>query len=290
MNRARAGMLMVIVVGAVSAAGQPVGESEPAPGLGDSIPRLDARLSALHPSRPHEYFELGEEVDAEGGIRLATELYALTLSMALDTGDAPLGAGACVALAGLAETDRERRWLAAVARTIDERFSLPALSAAVTPRVDEAAARGADVFTFVRAGDGYEARRLLAEPGVRDAIARVVGDEWLGRLGEQADAWPCAECRNRRFIPDRDARAGERLCPVCGANPGEPLDRAGLIAHLSAEAALLGVEPESWAALLLGGAGEPMHDPDPGEVPARVGVDPGARYWRGGRWSREGGP
>ncbi|MEZ6242825.1 MAG: hypothetical protein R3B57_07250 [Phycisphaerales bacterium] len=250
-----------------------------------SIPRLDERLTALDPAHPEGYFELGEEVAAQGGRELATQLHALALAIALETGDTALAAGACIALADLAGSDQDRRWLTAVARALDDRFAPPSWSEAVSPRVGSAAERAAEVFEFVRAGDGYEARTRLDDPEIRAAIERALGAGWIDRLRKDAEAWPCSECRNRRFVPDRNATAGERLCSVCGGDPGPALDRVQLLEYLSAEAQLLGVERRSWAALLLTGGDEPLRDPDPTEVAPRVGVNPKARYWRSGRWA-----
>ncbi len=289
MTRAIVCFVTALVLAGSCAAFQPSEQSEITPELAAAIPALERRLAALDPEDPSTYFELGEEAAAEGGTPLATRLFALTLAMALESGDASLAAGACVALADLAESDRERRWMIAAARSLDDRYAAPDRHEAITPGLALAAERAASVFPLVRGGDGYEARRLLEEPEITRALARAAGPGWVDRLREQAQAWPCEECRNRRFIPTRDGPSGVRECPVCAANPGPVLGRAALLEHLAAEAALLGVEIRSWAALLATGAGEPLGDPDPGDITTRLGIDTGLRVWRDGDWTRQSG-
>lgn len=256
---------------------------------GRSDPRvfdLRERLEALDGADASAYFELGEEVLAqrmgESDRRLAAELLCLAMTIGLGEGDTGLAGGACLALGELVDAEEERRWLVAVARGIDERYAPASWREARPPVVDGIARAAAEAFTLVRAGEGYEARRRLDQPGVSERIERVCGEGWVERLRREADAWPCEECRNQRFVRERDGR--ETVCPVCRGNPGPALDRAALLDSLAMEARLLGVQERSWAAMLAVGGGAPALDPNPADVPAHFGVDPEARLWRDGAW------
>ena len=252
----------------------------------DQVDRLEARLTALDPTAPHLYLELGEEVSAQASddeaLGLARRLFVLALTGGLDASDRAIAGGACLALAQIAETDRERRWFEALARNSDERIGgrhQDEMSVTTQAGIDASAA-----LARIRAGNGRVARRVLENAEVRAAIAVHAPDAWIDRLESEARNWPCPECRNDRFVQDKDRPGDRRLCSTCAGNPGPAYARGELIEHLRIEAALIGVSVDSWSAQLAVGRTEPLREADPREVAAYYAIDPARACWRDGRW------
>lgn len=291
MTRRAVGILLGAVLGAAVLGAQPERGRPP-----DLPPWLEDRLGALDPGTPEGYLELGEElaVDPARG-RLAERLFVLAFELARRSpGRSDIAASACLALADGARGDEERAWLGATAALIDDRFA----AALDGRRADEAvreqtAYRAATVLGLVRAGEGRDARELLEEPAVRALIERYARLLPRGRSGDpmrtleqQAEAWPCRECHNRRIVV---ASGSAELCPVCAGDPGPGLSEEQLVAHLRLEARLLAGIQRSWTAQLTVDLGRPLLDPDPEELAPRFGVDPAATVWRQGRWTAPGG-
>jgi hypothetical protein len=276
---------------------------------------LNARLAALDPTKPMQHFELAEELAAEGRAgrpeRLAVARRLFVLAFVLDRQRPPsqaegLAASAALALADLAGTEAERRWLRALAVRLDrerdgvaELAGRPWLEGEIPDRLalDVATALGS-----VRSGEGRRAARLLAEPGAMDLLRRYAGllrapdgVDPVGRLERQIEQWPaCSQCRNRRTVstPPRPGQteSTQRLCPTCAGSPGPRLEAAELVGHLRLESALLRGIARLWSASLLADGGEPLRDPEPFDVPIRFNVDPEATRFEAGQWVRPGGP
>ncbi len=276
--------LCAIVIGAAGALG--MAQERTPQDAGQPVADLDARLSELTPESPRLYLELGEEVAAasssDDGATLARRLFVLAITTGLDAGDRATAGGACLALGELADDVRERRWLGALARSIDDRIpaSRAPPEAARTPSGLEASL----ALTRVRAGEGRIARRTLEDPEIRLALQAHATDAWIARLETEARDWPCPECRNDRFVPDPDRPGDRRLCATCAGNPGPVLGRADLLEHLRVEAALLGVSADAWSAQLAMGRDEPLREADPREVAPHYAIDPALACWRDGQW------
>lgn len=264
---------------------------------------LAERLRGLSPADPRAYLMLGEEVAAEargpGQVGLARTLYVLAFELdrrrrdSGASGDPGLAASACLALADLSRLEEDRRWLVALARSIDRRYASPDWSRAAQPSYSgEAGFEAAEFLGLVRSGDGHRARDLLAKPEVSQVLEeyeRMVGG--LGSSGMlrsmelESRQWPCRQCGNLRV-----ARLGETnpprkgICPTCRGNPGPTLDRSALIAQLRFESGLLDGIQSSWSAQMTLDQGAPLREPSASELAPTMGVDADAVYWRGGSW------
>jgi hypothetical protein len=202
-------------------------------------------------------------------------------------------ASASLALASLSSSDRRADWLRAIARVLDARYARPDWSGSLDPGLSaQSAFRAAEAIGAVRAGEGPRARDLLGRSDVRLLIDRYSAlltgagpSDMLGELDAEASKWPCPECRNERVSVKRHTSSIDRsLCNTCGGDPGWPLTRAGLIATLRFESAMLVGVQRSWGAQLAIDLGSPLRDPDPAEVAPTYGVDPTRTVWRDGTW------
>jgi hypothetical protein len=262
----------------------PVAVAQDAP---DAVPDARrARLEALSPDQPRDYLELGEEIHADATTpeerALARRLYVLGVTTGLDAGDSATAAGACLALAQLATTPTERRWLRSLAGGIDSRFRVD-LSAPVEGGTE----RGLELsiaITRFRAGEGRIARRAIERPELRELLEAYAPDAWIRSLEEEARDWPCRECGNDRFVSVPGQAGVFVICPTCRGNPGPRLDRHDLLESLRIESGLMGVRTGSWSAQLALGRDEPMRDAEPEDIAARYRVDPALSCWRDGEW------
>lgn len=259
---------------------------------------LDARLAALDGTDANAYFELAEEVaqDREDGARvaLARTLYVLAFHLDRTKSGQRIAAASCIALADLATSERDRRWLSSIADTLDTRRYRPDW----VRRAEEAASGqtaylAATALGLVRSGDGVAARQVFDEPGVRPLIQKyermLAPDSESGftRFFErEAGKWPCPECHNARIV--RKTGSGKdaqyRLCTNCEGTPGPELSTSGLIAQLRFESVLLAGIQRSWSAQVAADGGTPLRDPDPDEVAKVFGVDVSKPRWHAGQW------
>ncbi len=258
------------------------------------MPDIEQRLAALEPGHPEAYLELGEEVLALGADDLARRLFALAYELARTGGQDPATqTSACIALADTARFERERRWLWSIARLIEPRYNMPDWGRTtrqdITPR---AALRAATTLGLLRAGEGNRARELLRDPAVRDVFTRYAGlltgtgpGDVLSILDEQADRWPCPECRNDRVVrTTRDGQTVSVRCFTCRGNPGWELGEQGFLSTLRFESRVLAGVQRSWGAQLAADLAEPLRDPDPAAVCPAVGIDPSRSVYRDGAW------
>jgi hypothetical protein len=288
--------LLAAVLWAGLAGGQPVGPVVPA------VRDLDARLAALRPEQPGAYYELGEEVAGEGvgpeDFAVARQLYLFAYELDRASGSRlGLGPSVCLALAKIERLDEVRDWLRATAGTLDPRYVSTDWNVAAQPKAsDQTALKAAEVLGLTRSGDGGEAIKRLEEAGVRDLLVRY--DPLLSQNGQtgglsnlesQMRAWPCPECKNRRYVT-RVGRDGPEIevCSTCGGNPGPELSQEALIAHLRFESRVLSGLQRSWSAQVASDYGSPLLDPDPAQLAetlrSRYGLVLGKPYWRDGRW------
>jgi len=275
------------------------------------IPDLEARLTALTPDDPRAYFLLAEELAAEVEVApaarpLAQSLFALSYELERaaaggDSGrvDGAFGRSVCLALASIASRDDERRWLLALARSLDAARADPEFDApGPGPTRREAALDLATALGYVRSGEGRRAKALLDKPGVFDLLVQYQGllsgpglSVGADTIRRYADQWPvCPECRNQRIV----TRAGEgggtkSICATCRGNPGPRLSDEEVLLQLRLESALLSGIQRSWAAQVAIDAGAPLRDLDPAELGATYGVDASRPLWRNGQWQTLGG-
>lgn len=259
---------------------------------------LQQRLEALDPSSPLAYFELAEEIAAEAvepeHTDLAKTLFVLAFVYDRESGRPTwISPSACLALADASRLDRERRWLIAMAKSLDRRHAPPDWNYADPVRVsDETAYLAASAISAVRSGEGRRARDLMDRPEVRALIDRyetLLSPAGLPgeaqRLVREAQLWPCPECLNQRVTRKANVNPPEyEPCVWCRGNPGMKLAPAELVGHLRFESRLLAGIHRSWSAQLASDGGSPVRDPDPDELAPTLGVDPRKAFYRNGRW------
>jgi hypothetical protein len=283
-----------VVAAVVASAAMVAGADDAGPMI---VPDLASRLAALGPGRPMAYFELAEEVGAEAmderGRGLARRLYVLAHEL-----DRGLGPSVYLALAALADSEEDRRWLLALAGRAEGIGAARAGEANAASRLLLAEAIGR-----ARAGESHEVKELLAKEGVRRLVegAGSAGRRVLPILERAQAAGLCVGCRGRRTVRTALPQAeGEReevltLCSVCRGNPGPGLSAEEFARTLAVEADLVGAEAEQWGAQAWLDGGAPVREADPDSVAARFGVEPGEVYWIAaesgdpldGRWARE---
>jgi hypothetical protein len=266
------------------------------------LPPLDAvilaKLAALSPDQPEAYFLLAEEVadgaDDEPRADLARTLFVLAFELDRKRGGTTLAASCAMGIARVERLERDKRWLLAIASSVDRRYALPDWNVGATLAIsDETAFKAASVLGLARSGDGREARRLLDQPGVAEVLRRyerAIGATGLtgalSRLNKYIQSWPCPECGNSRTVNKPGERGVEvRLCGTCRGNPGPRLDDGEYISQLRFEAMLLDGIQRSWAAQVVVDQGAPLRDPDLDELAPTYGVDPGKPYFRDFKWT-----
>lgn len=310
-----------IVLGGLAQPVSPASPGLPADLAGVPVPRLAERLAAMSPDQPEAYFELAEDLAAESAVPAARGLARHLFVLAFSTDAArpgpragELGPSVCIALASLASSESDRRWLRglglqlAQARAQRATASTPAKPGpqARSPRGRSGAgslAAGLDLANalgLIRAGNGRAAATLLNRPGVPEVIAAHGGllavdggpldaAKRLADLAEQNG--PCRECHNRRFVNRPDAASPSRtlrprVCPVCGGSPGPRLSDDELLAQLRLESAALRGIQQSWSGQILSDSAAPLRDPDPAELPVAFRVDPTLSVFRNGKWQK----
>lgn len=258
-----------------------------------------ARLAALSPAQPEAYFLLAEDI-ADGSEsdaarrRVATRLFVLAYELSRSTQQGrELAASACLGLASVAGTARDKQFLTSLARSLDPRQSPPGwVDVPETATSDSGAYRLAVLLGDIRAGEGLRARRLLEDPDVSSLLERY--DSLLGKSGwdlgtftvrREAGRWPCAECRNERVV--RRATQGVveyQICPVCSGHLGPQITSNQLLAQLRFDAWLLQGSQRSWASQMGMDGGLPLVEPDPNRVGLQFGIDPSLVLYRNGSW------
>ncbi|MBL9120210.1 MAG: hypothetical protein JNL80_09890 [Phycisphaerae bacterium] len=232
-------------------------------------PDWSTRLAALDPSRPMDYFELGEEVADAATTpeerQLARRLYGLAGTLAPDL----LGRSAALAQASLADDDRQRRTLLALASLLDA-TSGGDLAAAQRPRpAAESAVALSEAFSHLRRGQGPRASSTTKAPPVA-ALLDLYGTHLPG--GPE------------RFREDcRTFKSGLR--------PSYPM--AQLLVMLEVEEAVLSAAVPAneqrtllWSTALVETDGAPLLEVDVTKLDTALGVDPERPYWRKGQWER----
>jgi hypothetical protein len=292
MNRACFSLLFaMLALGAAASA-------QPSPRLGTGVEDLNARLGALTPTRPMDYFTLAEEVaseiDTDEGRSLARRLFVLSYHLSkagVDERRVDFARSVCLALLeeDLLADDGERRFVHALTAAIGGSSELttdspPQVS---SEQVGDVALSLATALGEYRAGRFQEAGALLQQPEVRALLAQHAPLlRNLGVMLRDIESRPnCRECRNRRIVRDDvnpDARY--RLCRTCGGDPSPALAPIDFIALLRTESLLLGATDASWSAQLSSGRIEPFVDVDPARLAERLGVATDRTIWREGGW------
>lgn len=264
-------------------------------GVGSNrIAGMTRRLESLSPSSPREYFLLGEEIASESpddvDRRLARQLYVLAyeIDKRSQVPDPQLGGSVCLALAAIAESDDEKRWLTALAETLAPEGTpdMRRIKSTTASR-DPAAFDLATMLSFVRIGEGRRAEKLLEKLGVGDLLEKcdkllLPGVGGAAQVRRRIDEWPnCPQCRGHRSVKDA---AGVHLCPTCKGTPGPTLPPGELVGHIRTESSLLSGQQRSWAGQLIADAGATLRELDPSELPATFGVSAARPLWRSGAW------
>ncbi len=268
-----------------------------APRAAAQVPELEARLALLTPDDAEAYFLLAEEVhdeaDSVDEADLARRLYVLAFVHHVPGVGVDRRASICIALSDLARNEQDRRWLSSLGFAIDPDRSVPDWASRRADQIaPDTAYLAATAIGLSRAGEGRMAERMLAEPGVLEAIERYddllaaegLGDasEWLTRTAER---WPCPNCRNERVVAvTRENPPRRELCAVCEGDPGPKLSESERIATLRFESRLLTGIHKSWAAQIAADLGAPLRDADPAQLPLAMGVDPELVLYRDGAW------
>ena len=300
-------LMLALLLGACAAAleaGQPeptspvsMPEPEPAPPTPPQplALRFADRLHTLTPTRPEDYYLLGEELAPEVATsddrQLTVTLYVLAAHLDIQRSTRPLTASAaCVALADLIKSERDRRWLIYLARTLDSRRVQPEwLARTSPPTIDSPVYQIATALGLVRSGHGVQARQMLEKPDVQSALERFepimknLGGGSLATLNREASLWPCPQCNNTRMTR-RGNPPEVKLCTSCRGDPGPQLSEAVFLAQLRFESLLLQGTQRSWAAQALADGAAPLRDNDPSTLPVVFDVDPARVLWRNGQW------
>ncbi len=275
--------------------------AQPSPRLGTGVVDLAARLEALSPARPADYFSLGEEVASEintdEGRALARRLFVLSYEFSrsgIDPQRSEFARSVCLALLDLdlLETDDERRYVRALAAALSPQPAEATSGAPITTSGShaesaEAAFALATALGEYRAGRFQEAASLFDQPEVRSLLAQHAPTiRNVGVMLRDVESRPnCRECRNRRIVRDDvnpDARY--RLCRTCGGDPSPALAPIDLISSLRAESLLLGGEEASWSAQIAAGRVEAFVDVDPARLAERLKTPVDRPLWREGGW------
>ena len=239
--------------------------SDPAPASVQEAPQQttgewEQRLRALDPTRPIEYFELGEEVeDAARSAEdraLARELFGL--AGLLDRQG--LGRSAALAIASLEERAIARDRLRAAAELLAPVDTIDPGTRGAQSTSREGRLAFCHALGALRRGDGSRVARHLAS-----ADAEVVLED-LGPLLPGGSA---------RFMRDAEVYSG-------GLRPD--LDSEEVEAHLLVEMVALSPTKTSWAVALSASEGAPLMVVDLKRLDRLFGVDPTRPYWRDGRW------
>ena len=272
-------------------------DSGPGNRLGGGSNRVAAivrRLESLSPSSPREYFLLGEEIASEApddvDRRLARQLYVLAyeIDKRSQVPDPRLGGSVCLALAAIAESDDEKRWLTALAETLAPEGTpdMRRIKSTTASR-DPSAFDLATMLSFVRVGEGRRAEKILEKPGVNELLEKcdkllLPGVGGAAQVRRRIDEWPnCPQCRGHRSVKDA---TGVHLCPTCKGTPGPTLSPGELVGHIRTESILLSGQQRSWAGQLIADAGATLRELNPSELPATFGVNASRPLWRGGAW------
>jgi hypothetical protein len=281
-------------------------QPDPSPALAEGV---RTRLEALDPSKPEGYFLLAEEIAADAdspGLReIARHLYVLAYELdaarpaGVNGAAAPgvrLGPSVCLGLAAVADRPGERRWLVAIAKSMDQRWTDARGPASAPERTaDDASFEAATAIGLARAGEGRRAEPLLDKPAVAEVIAKYDNAPSPGGainsltsfLRKAIRDWPvCPQCKNRRVVPKgQGSKPGEVvLCDTCRGNPGPNISDDELVRQLRVESSLLHGAHRSWSAQVTADGGAPLRDLDPGELAPTYGVDPTKPLWRAGGW------
>lgn len=237
---------------------------------------LRARLDALTPDDPQGVFDLAEELAVESdtphGRALARRLFSLAYEFDRSQ-PRPIGLGPSVslALASISPREDERRWLLALAISLDPGLASIVPLPQTTAQDLAVRIRLAEALELYRLGEYSLAQDRLNDSSV-DALLSMHGRMLTGGAGpvrdELATEPVCRECHNRRIVPRANDPAHDfGICSTCGGDPGPDLSDTMLIEHLRLEQTILSDAPRSWSANLLATRGEPLRDMDPGAIP-----------------------
>jgi hypothetical protein len=220
-----------------------------------------ARLAALKPEQPLEYFLLAEEIadaaQSESQRGLARQLFGL--AGVLDP--KRLGRSSALALADLAVDPMAKRRLLALGWLLDDRVGGDALGRRPEALAEPAAALAvSEALSHFRKGLGPRALAALKEPGATELFARHphVLHEPVERFMEE--------------LRQYHGQAKPRLSP------------RDLLRMLQFEAALLAGGERSWSSDLLLSADRPLAEVDPDRIDQMLGMDPSRPYYRDGAW------
>lgn len=311
---------LAVGAGALTARPDDPAPAPPAPALPAPAPQrppaaaepsdFSARLARLNPEDPAAYFTLAEDIADSAGeqgtsarrgaaLSIARRLFVLSAHLASrrPTDDnLLLRHGAYLALASLAENADERRWLLAVASTVEPAHDgvrwepAPRALAADAGTYDLAVALGRyRSGEFRRVRDTLrrhpDAEELLVRAGV--APARAAALVSLLETDTARAPLACTRCKGDRVLRSfAEGGFNAEICPQCSGNPAPvpPLSAGAFAEQLRIESALLGASPASWSAQAGVVGLAPLRDIDPQAVAAHYAVDTNTPVYRDGSW------
>ena len=223
---------------------------------------LEARLAALEPEAPGEYFDLAEEVldvaeDDPERRALARRLFGLSGVLDRDR----FGASAALALAAMSEDPATVQRFRVVARILSS-GPVAAEGSAMRPLDRDAVDRICRALGDLRGGKVGRIRGVLRDPSIVQALGR----------------WDATLPGGIEWLRTRSAR---------GSKAGLDLDRRDENALLNVEIALLEGDQASWATLIATGEDRPLMTLSL-ERPETALLPPQQRdlvYWRHGVWT-----
>lgn len=230
--------------------------------------RWEARLTALHPDQPREYFLLAEDVTEAATTPREHELARRLFALAGLLDRATFGASAALALADLEPDETARRRLRALAALLADasQRSLPSYAAPpATLRTWQppTAVLLCDVFSQFRQGQGARALSRLRSGSTRELLERVVGNA----------------------LPVGDGRTfDDTLRQYRTQRP--PLTWDQRLTFLRLERALLRGEARSWADEITLSQEKPLIEVDPERPEEVFGFTAEEPVYRDGRWTR----
>lgn len=232
-----------------------------------AAPDWSARLAALDPARPVDYFELAEEIadgaTGESDKQLARHLFGLAGTLAPDT----FGRSAALAQASLASDERQRRTLLALASLLDVSSGGSPVAAQRRRVVGTHAVALSEAFSHLRRGQGPRALTELKSPEVSALL-----DEYGLRLPGGPD----------RFRDDCRSYKG-------GVRPMLQRDHVLLMWEIEEAILSAAVPPSeerqlSWSTALVETNSRPLLEVDVHKLETMFGVDPSRPLWRKGQW------
>lgn len=256
--------------------------------------RVQSRLGDLHPSRPADYFRLGEELllfeNDEQSSRLGVELLVRAVVLGERNSSYSIASSACIALSDLAVNERDRRWMWDLAYLIDpsrEGEWVRAQQNQAESQTDKDAARCLFAIRYHQQPMGED---LFMDPDVRERILQAgegAGVSWAvleSLLQREIERGNSDTCRGRLYIAERGAPGRRLACPDHLRALGLLSNDEDLRVYLRVEMSLSGIKTDSWGGAVSMSKDQAVKLPSVTDLAARLGVRSDEVFYRDGRW------